>query len=132
MGFTWIHLNQVNLGTDAGIGCAPYQCWCISFRVGTCAAINTCLKCEKWHTKESSLQKKSSVLKENNLYGLLKKDLMPRTKMRGRGGTTTLAREVHPSKTTFGSFGHPNSLVQKVRKVVWEGTGAHTPVLGML
>ena len=121
MGFTWIHLNQVNVGTDAGIGCAPYQCWCISIRVGTCAAINTCLKCEKWHTKESSVQKKGSDA-EN--------------KMRRRGGTTTLAREVHPSKTTFGSFGHPsghpNSLVQKVRKVVWEGTGAHTLVPGML
>ena len=59
MGFTWIHLNQVNVGTDAGIGCAPYQCWCISIRVGTCAVINTCLKCEKWHTKESSVQKKA-------------------------------------------------------------------------
>ena len=26
-------------------------------------------------------------------------------KMRGRGGTTALAREVHPSKTRFASFG---------------------------
>ena len=161
MGFTWIHLNQVNVGTDAGIGCAPYQCWCISIRVGTCAAINTCLKCEKWqtkessvaintclkcekwHTKESSVQKKSGIQKKvvykrkqcskgKSPVWSSKEGSDAENKMCRRGGTTTLAREVHPSKTTFGSFGHPNSLVQKVRKVIWEGTGAHTLVPGML
>ena len=107
MGFTWIHLNQVNVGTDAGIGCAPYQCWCISIRVGTCAAINTCLKCEKWHTKESSVQKKVWSSKEGS---------DAENKMRRRGGTTTLAREVHPSKTTFGSSATQTRSSRKCEK----------------
>ena len=25
MGFTWIHLNQVNVGTNVAVGCASYQ-----------------------------------------------------------------------------------------------------------
>ena len=25
MGFTWIHLNQVNVGTNVAIGCASYR-----------------------------------------------------------------------------------------------------------
>ena len=40
--------------------------------------------------------------------------------------------EVYPSRTVFVSFGHPNLLIQKAWKVVWKGTGVHTPVPGML
>ena len=42
MGFTWIHLNQVNVGTNVAIGCASYRQWCALTGVSTCATVNTC------------------------------------------------------------------------------------------
>ena len=49
-------------------------------------------------------------------------------KMRGRGSTTAPAGEGGPPKQDkIRQFQPLNSLVQKVQKVVWEGTGAHIP-----
>ena len=47
MGFTWIHLNQVNVGTNVAVGCASYQRWCTLTGVSTCATVNTCTKHKK-------------------------------------------------------------------------------------
>ena len=69
MGFTWIHLNQVNVGTDAGIGCAPYQCWCISIRVGTCAVYKTGLN--KYQTFCSQFKQSAVPTTEDTLVLLI-------------------------------------------------------------
>ena len=47
MGFTWIHLNQINVGTNVAVGCALYQRWCTLTGVSTCATVNTCTKHKK-------------------------------------------------------------------------------------
>ena len=52
MEFTWIHLNQVNVGTNVAAGCISYQRWCTLTRVSTCATVNTCTKHKKQCSKE--------------------------------------------------------------------------------
>ena len=58
------------------LGCTSYWWWCALTRVSNVHQL-TCVPSTR-----------SSVLKENYLYGLQKKDLMLRAKMCGRGGTT--------------------------------------------
>ena len=52
MGFTWLHLNQVNVGTNVTAGHISYQWWCTLTRVSKCTTINTCTKHKKQYSKE--------------------------------------------------------------------------------
>ena len=52
MEFTWIHLNQVNVGTNVAAGRISYQRWCTLTRVSICATVNTCTKHKKQCSKE--------------------------------------------------------------------------------
>ena len=51
MGFTWIHLNQVNVGTNVAAGRISYQRWCTLTRVNKWATLNTCTNHKKWCSK---------------------------------------------------------------------------------
>ena len=65
MWFTWIHLNQVNVGTNVAIDHMPYWRWCTLTRISTCTTVYTCT---------STI---SSLLKKRRIQ-------MPRTKSCGR------------------------------------------------
>ena len=75
MGFTWIHLNQVNVGTNVAVGCASYQRWCTLTGVSTCATVNTCTKHKKRCSKGNPTYVYSTYTKDKRIRStVLKKD----------------------------------------------------------
>ena len=75
MGFTWIHLNQVNVGTNVAVGCASYRRWCTLTGVSTCATVNTCTKHKKRCSKGKPLYVYSTYIKDKRIRStVLKKD----------------------------------------------------------
>ena len=75
MGFTWIHLNQVNVGTNVAIGCALYRRWCTLTGVSTCATVNTCIKHKKRCSKGKHAYVYSMYTKDKRIRSaFLKKD----------------------------------------------------------
>ena len=101
--------------------CMAYWQWCALTSVSTCAAVNTCTK----HKKQCS--KGKSPVRSSKEGSNAKKKCMDEVAL-----PLVYTREVYPSRTVFVSLGHPNLLIQKAWKVIWEGTSAHTPVPGML
>ena len=75
MGFTLIHLNQVNVGTNVAIGCASYRWWCTLTGVSTCAIVNTCTKHKKRCSKGKHMYVYSTYTKDKGIRSaVLKKD----------------------------------------------------------
>ena len=75
MEFTWIHLNQVNVGTNVAVGCASYQRWCTLTGVSTCATVNTCTKHKKRCSKGNPMYVYSTYTKDKRIRStVLKKD----------------------------------------------------------
>ena len=75
MEFTWIHLNQVNVGTNVANGCASYRRWCTLTGVSTCATVNTCTKHKKRCSKGKPLYVYSTYTKDKRIRStVLKKD----------------------------------------------------------
>ena len=67
MGFTWIHLNQVNVGTNVAVGCASYRWWCTLTGVSTCTTVNTCTKHKKRCSKGKPLYIYSTYTKDKRI-----------------------------------------------------------------
>ena len=75
MGFTWIHLNQVNVRTNVAVGCVSYRRWCTLTGVSTCATLNTCTKHKKRCSKGKPLYVYSAYTKDKRIRStVLKKD----------------------------------------------------------
>ena len=75
MGFTWIHLNQVNVGTNVAVGYASYQRWCTLTGVSTCATVNMCTKHKKRCSKGNPMYVYSTYTKDKRIRStVLKKD----------------------------------------------------------
>ena len=75
MGFTWIHLNQVNVGPNVANGCASYRQWCILTGVSTCATVNMSTKHKKRRSKGKPLYVYSTYTKDKRIRStVLKKD----------------------------------------------------------
>ena len=118
MGFTWIHLNQVNVGTNVAVGCASYQRWCTLTGVSTCATVNTCTKHKKRCSKGNPMYVYSTYTKDKRIRStVLKKDRDAENKnMWTKMATCHYRREVYPTlpkHVKICQFYHPNPLVQE-------------------
>ena len=81
MGFTWIHLNQVNVGTNVAVGCASYRWWCTLTGVSMCTTVNTCTKHKKRCSKGKPLYVYSTYTKDKRIRStVLKKDRVAENK----------------------------------------------------
>ena len=118
MGFTWIHLNQVNVGTNVAVGCASYQRWCTLTGVSTCATVNTCTKHKKRCSKGNPTYVYSTYTKDKRIRSTVRRRIvMPRTKTRGPKWHCRYKWEVYPTlpkHVKIRQFHHPNKLVQEV------------------
>ena len=95
-GFTRIHLNQVNIGTNLVVGHTSYRPWCILTRVSTGATVNMCTKHNKQCSKEKfwCQEQKNAWRKWHFCY----------------------TWKVYLNTPRFICFRHPNPLVQ----IVWK------------
>ena len=121
MGFTWIHLNQVNVGTNVAVGCASYRQWCALTGVSTCATINTCTKHKKRCFKGKYVYVYSTYAKDKRIRSaVLKKDHNSENKNTWIEMALPLYRwEVYPTlpkHVKIHHFHHPNQFVQ----VAWK------------
>ena len=120
MGFTWIHLNQVNVGTKVAVGCASYRRWCTLTGVSTCATVNKCTKHKKRCSKGKPLYVYSTYTKDKRIRStVLKKDSDAENKNRGPKWHFRYGREVYPTlpkHVKIRQFYHPNPLVQEAWK----------------
>ena len=119
MGFTWIHLNQVNVGTNVAVGCASYQRWCTLTGVSTCATVNTCTKHKKRCSKGNPMYVYSTYTKDKRIRStVLKKDRDAENteKHVDRNGTATTggrSTQRYPSMSRFVIFTTQTRLFRK-------------------
>ena len=117
MGFTWIHLNQVNVGTNVAVGCASYQRWCTLTGVSTCATVNTCTKHKKRCSKGNPTYVYSTYTKDKRIRStVLKKDRDAENKNTWTEMALPLQAGGLPKHVKIRQFHHPNKLVQEVWK----------------
>ena len=109
MGFTWIHLNQVDVGTNVAVGCASYQRWCTLTGVSTCATVNACTKHKKRCSKGNPMYVYSTYTKDKRIRStVLKKDRDAEKKKHvernGTAATGGRSTQRYPSTSRFVSF----------------------------
>ena len=106
MGFTWIHLNQINVGTNVAVGCASYRRRCTLTGVSTCATVNTCTKHKKRCSKGKPLYVYSTHTKDKKHCSEEGSRCREQKHVDQNGTTATGGRSTqrYPSMSRFVSF----------------------------